>query len=562
MISSTLPSVMEKPTVTLGVDLGTTYTIVSFWNPETCKLESLDPFRSSAQFVNGKENACVTNQTRGVALCPKRLIGKKFVPSGKYSPIIYGLEVCDVKVGSGNGQSYDRYVPGYVVPGKPEKKVAATYVDTLILKHVKSAVEKKLGDKYKANRVVITIPVAFSWEQKMETYRAAVEAGFTDVSLQQEPVMAAYHYCTEKGLTNKTILVYDFGGGTFDVCLVRFENNCFTILNFDGDEYLGGEDITNSIAELIEESLSCIYKGWKTTCTPNQRASIENAIRQKSEEIKRSLTTLETITINARCFSFKWNAEFTVDMHSTNIIQLVDQSLKITHSLLKGESVDFVLLAGGTSDSSIVRNQLKKEFHDKLKTDVDPKSCVSMGAAKFGHENPEFKVVDGQVMVYKVLGKSIGCKTKNGNKYIANKGDTLPKEGVLKFQLTKDDDGIYTKLIEGENVIKNLNIKLDKVYPKDTQFQLKLKISEDLLIYYEVVNLDTNKVIFDLGMVQLGSDWGCLLRIPFWRDSYTLWLCLHSAENEVGKLRLLRKSRMQARIRNKPSPSLHRSDRF
>ena len=122
-----------------------------------------------------------------------------------------------------------------------------------------------------------------------------------------------------------------------------------------------------------------------------------------------------------------------------------------------------MLLAGGTSDSSIVRNQLKKEFHDKLKTDVDPKSCVSMGAAKFGHENPEFKVVDGQVMVYKVLGKSIGCKTKNGNKYIANKGDTLPKEGVLKFQLTKDDDGIYTKLIEGENVIKNLNIKLDKV---------------------------------------------------------------------------------------------------
>ena len=436
-------------------------------------------------------------------MCPKRLIGRQFNPHERYSTVVYGLDVCNVKVESGNGQSSDRWVPGYIVPGNPEKRVTATYVDTLILKHVKKHVEKYLGGRYRVDRAVITIPVAFSWEQRMETYRAAVEAGFTDVSLQQEPVMAAYYYCTQNDITNKQILVYDFGGGTFDLCLIRLKDDTFTILKFDGDDHLGGEDITCSIANLIEYSLSLIFRNWKTTRSPASVASIENAIRAKSEEIKFHLKSLDTEMLEASDFCADWDTTFTIDLHDTKIAQVIDDSLMITHNLLNGESVDLVLLAGGTSNFAIVQKKLQEAFPDKLATDVDPKYCVSMGAAKFGHENPEFRVKKGRMMVNKVLGNSIGWKGKNGLNYIAKKGETLPKEGGMKFRLMEDADHITTQLIEGERVIKELQIGLDKVYPKDTQFLLKLSVNEDLLIYYEVSMLNSNRGIIKLGMVQL-----------------------------------------------------------
>lgn len=496
---------MEKETVTLGIDLGTTNTVVSFWNPLTKQLESLDPIRSCAQFLDGKEKACVDPQMKGVALCPKRLIGKEFTSPEQYSPIIFGLPVCNVKVESGNGQSCDRYIPGYVVSENPEKKVTATYVDTLILKHVKNEVQKILGDHYTVDRAIITIPVAFSWEQRMETYRAAVEAGFKNVSLQQEPVMAAYFYCTERNLTNKQILVYDFGGGTFDLCLIRFADNCFSVLKFDGDDYLGGEDITCTIASQIEDQLDRMYRNWRKSLSPKQIANVERAIRRKSEEIKCNLRTLDQMEVEAREFFIHWDKTFVLDLRDTKIIQVVEHSLTITNSLLNGESVDAVLMVGGTSDFAIVRTKLQEQFQEKLVTDLNPKSCVAMGAAKFGHENPVFETKIGGMVVKKVLGRSIGWKGSNmANHYIAKEGDTLPKEGEMKFRLTKDDDHITTKLIEGEDtMIKELQIKLDKVYPMNTQFLLKLSVNEDLLIYYEVVILNKNRDTLQMGMVKL-----------------------------------------------------------
>ena len=98
--------------------------------------------------------------------------------------------------------------------------VSATQVSAMILKHMKEDAEKQLGRT--VSNVVITIPVMFSWSQRIETERAAELAGFNSVELQLEPVMAAYEYCTVNNLNDCTLLTYDFGGGTFDICAVSY----------------------------------------------------------------------------------------------------------------------------------------------------------------------------------------------------------------------------------------------------------------------------------------------------------------------------------------------------
>jgi molecular chaperone HscA len=218
----------------------------------------------------------------------------------------------------------------------------ATEISAELLKYLKTKAEAYVGTPL--TKAVITVPAYFSERARSATREAAEQAGLSVLRLLNEPTAAALAYNLEEG-TKGSYLVYDLGGGTFDVSLLRMEEGGFQVLAVGGDTKLGGDDFDKIIAEHLQTDL------------------------ETAKEIKEHLSTQES------------HKKLTRKELENLIETFIQKTLQICEKTLGTHKVEKIILVGGSTRMPFIQEALKKKFQKDLLTSLNPDEVVALGAA-------------------------------------------------------------------------------------------------------------------------------------------------------------------------------------
>lgn len=245
---------------------------------------------------------------------------------------------------------------------------------------------------------VITVPAMFNNTQKDATKRAAKIAGFEHVELIQEPVAASIAYGLESKMKNAYWVVFDFGGGTFDVALMKIQDGIMQAIDTDGNNKLGGKDIDKAI---LEEIILPYFKRYFTLnkTLADKREQFIDMWKAKAEEAKIGLSFNPSVEIETDlgddygtddlgeelALSLTINQEDLEDIAAP----IYQRAIDITKGLLQrngidGNSLGSLILVGGPTYSPIIRRMLKEQVTQNVDTSIDPMTCVAAGAAIYG----------------------------------------------------------------------------------------------------------------------------------------------------------------------------------
>ena len=257
-------------------------------------------------------------------------------------------------------------------------------ISAIILRRLKEIAEQRLGRQ--VTKAVITVPAYFSDTQRQATREAGEIAGLDVVRIINEPTAAALVY--EAGVNQgKRILVYDLGGGTFDVSVVRIEAGVVEVISSHGNNHLGGDDFDQKIVAHIVEHLK-IKQGVDVSDRPTAMARILRA----AEVAKRYLSDHpyarieEEFIADAEGRPVHLSLELSRDEYEDMITPFIEETLDAVHAALKGadlmaSQVEEILLVGGATRTPLVRRRLAEVFGLIPRGEVDADLCVAMGAA-------------------------------------------------------------------------------------------------------------------------------------------------------------------------------------
>ncbi len=273
-------------------------------------------------------------------------------------------------------------------------------ISAIILKTLKETAEKHLGETI--HKVVITVPAYFSDVQRQATREAGEIAGLEVVKMINEPTAAALAYeCNHE--ESKKILIYDLGGGTFDVSVVQMEDGVIEVVASHGDNHLGGDDFDQKIASHIRQTLE--EEHGKIDLTAEASARIERA----AEDAKLTLSDnpfaeiTEEYLLEEEGVPVNLSMEISREEYETMISPFIDQTMDAIHTALKSagltvSNIDEILLVGGSTRTPLVVKRLEEEFGLQPRSEVDPDLCVASGAAiqagMIGGENVSAVLVD------------------------------------------------------------------------------------------------------------------------------------------------------------------------
>lgn len=361
---------------------------------------------------------------------------------------------------------------------------------TLFLKYLRKELARELGvDISEVKEAVITVPQLFNVFQREETNEAAQAAGFSEVELKTEPVAAAVAYGLEQE-EEKNLLVFDFGGGTFDVAIIRRDGDDFRVLGTGGDSELGGEDFTQLLAQefenklLDDEDLDMIDEESSGLSHKEFCKNKEN-IWSKCEQLKRDLSESEEGEVSIPVYTkseTKKQISFRLSREEFENItgELVVKSRKALDNALKDanltrDSIDTVILAGGTSSIPCLRAFVEEYFGSKtpIMKNKDTATLIAAGAAAFADRKwNKNSTIHQKILVYDrtaddfgvaykrdasdlhyrfatliAAGEDLPCKQKQPKDF------SLPKDGATELpimfykrkagstaELTTDDD--------------------------------------------------------------------------------------------------------------------------
>ena len=274
------------------------------------------------------------------------------------------------------------------------KEYSPIQISSMILKKVKEDAEMRLGgDPGSVEFAVITVPAYFTDKQKDATRKAGQLAGLKVQKILDEPTAAAIAFGVDNvGADNsKTILVYDLGGGTFDVSVMTIVGGSFVTLNIEGDMWLGGDDFDRKIMDHVLQHVSTVY-GVDGATDP--RFMVE--LKKKAEQAKKALSTMnrtdiiipgmlkddEDNLISVELELSRGEFEAMIAKDVARSIEIVQAAIKNAGEAMTPDQIDHVLLVGGSSYIPLVQSALAKVFgREKLRMDIDPMKCVAYGAA-------------------------------------------------------------------------------------------------------------------------------------------------------------------------------------
>lgn len=368
----------------IGIDLGTTNSVATYWK------------RRQPKPIMNSDGSSLTPSV--VALDQ----GKRYVGQDAKDRRYSGSENIVYSVKRFMGRDYDDpkmqeafESVGYSVRkaenGEIEIKFGERYyspveISAMILEKLKKDAEQELGEE--VTHAVITVPAYFSQRQKNATREAGRLAGLNVLRIINEPTAAALAFgLEEKIIEPQHILVFDFGGGTFDISILLISDSNYDVLNIDGDNFLGGDNLDDLI---IKDMLSQLRKkeGFKVSDT------IKNILKGHAEQVKINLSRDEVAREVAPAIAITRNGkpiDLEYDVTRARFEQIIGPIIKKTITItnraldeagLKSSEIDRVLLVGGSTRIPLVRQRLKELFGDKkIAIDVDPMQCVALGAA-------------------------------------------------------------------------------------------------------------------------------------------------------------------------------------
>mmetsp|Transcript_13657 Transcript_13657/g.16417 ORF Transcript_13657/g.16417 Transcript_13657/m.16417 type:complete len:638 (+) Transcript_13657:134-2047(+) len=378
-----------KDGASVGIDLGTTYSCVGVWQNDRVEIIANDQgnrttpsyvaFTDSERLIgDAAKNQVAMNPTNTI-FDAKRLIGRKF----KDDAVQADIKLWPFKVYSGDAEK-----PMLEVEFKGEKKqFAAEEVSSMVLVKMKEVAEEFLG-KNVANAVV-TVPAYFNDSQRQATKDASAIANLNCMRIINEPTAAAIAYGLDKkgAAGEKNILIFDLGGGTFDVSLLTIEEGIFEVKSTAGDTHLGGEDFDN---RLVQHFVQEFQRKKKKDITSNKRAL--RRLRTACERAKRTLssTAQTTIEIDSLYDGEDFNSSITRARFEEMNMDLFRKCMEPVEKVVRDAKMDkssvheVVLVGGSTRIPKVV--QMLKEFFDNKEPNkgVNPDEAVAYGAAVQG----------------------------------------------------------------------------------------------------------------------------------------------------------------------------------
>jgi len=465
--------------VSVGIDLGTTNSVVSVYRrgiAETIPIDGRSTFPSVVSFREGGEVLAGQAAKSRLALDPENTVAsaKRFIgdPTKTYS------------IGS--------------------RKYSPVDISTELLKRLLAGIAGHLGEV--PRDVVITVPAYFTEVQREETKQAGINAGLNVLQLIPEPTAAAIAYGLDKG-KDQTIMVYDLGGGTFDVSVLEVKDNRFQVKAVGGDNNLGGDDFDQAIVAWAAEKFKAQTGIDVMSAVSRDGQAARQRLKEAAEAAKMQLAQAERATISIpNCLGKPLEQEISIEQYNALIAPMLQRTVEHMRAVLRdaglrAEDIDRVILVGGSTKNRAVREIVTREVKEPFTAQrVD--EVVAHGAAIIAanHMLPDESKLP--IEVSDVTAHSLGIVVLNEHKRLVFQA-LIPRQtaypcrrGMLGTTANPWQDAVEIKVCRGEHIEPELNtyrgeLRLEVSNPQEEQVPIAavFHLDGDGIIHFTAVQL-------------------------------------------------------------------------